>query len=96
MVVLIKVYFFYEALHKVPLLFDVHIHLTDNEYSGYLHHIIAGLKVMKIVACSVTVDVETTVRGFKTVSAKSVLTVHMMFPSSGRSRSLAQCLSWQS
>jgi TatD DNase family protein len=69
MVVLIKVYFFYEALHKVPLLFDVHIHLTDNEYSGYLHHIIAGLKVMKIVACSVTVDVETTVRGFNLFNA---------------------------
>ena len=46
------------------MLFDVHIHLTDNEYSGYMHHIISSLKMMKIIACSVTVDVETTIRSF--------------------------------
>jgi TatD DNase family protein len=46
------------------LLFDVHIHLTDNRYSGYVHHIVSGLDRMKIIACSVTVDVETTIRGF--------------------------------
>jgi len=41
------------------LLFDAHIHLTDAEYAGYLPHVIAGLRAMKIVACSVTVDVAT-------------------------------------
>ena len=46
------------------MLFDVHIHLTDHEYSGYIHHIISGLSAMKIVALSVTVDVETTLRSF--------------------------------
>jgi TatD DNase family protein len=46
------------------LLFDAHIHLTDNEYSGYMEHIIASLRAMKIVACSVTVDNETTLRSF--------------------------------
>ncbi len=46
------------------MLFDAHIHLTDNEYSGYMEHIIASLRAMKIVACSVTVDNETTLRSF--------------------------------
>jgi TatD DNase family protein len=46
------------------LLFDAHIHLTDSEYSGYIQHIIASLRAMKIVACSVTVDIETTTRSF--------------------------------
>jgi TatD DNase family protein len=47
------------------LLFDVHVHLTDSEYSGYIQHIIASLRAMKIVACSVTVDVETATRSFQ-------------------------------
>ncbi len=47
------------------MLFDAHVHLTDNEYSGYIQHIIAGLRAMKIVACSVTVDAETTARSFQ-------------------------------
>jgi TatD DNase family protein len=51
------------------LLFDVHIHLTDNKYSGYLTHIITSLKAMRIVACSVTVDVETTLRSFNLFNA---------------------------
>jgi TatD DNase family protein len=46
------------------LLFDAHVHLTDNSYSGYIHHIISSLSMMKIIACSVTVDVETTIRSF--------------------------------
>jgi TatD DNase family protein len=47
------------------LLFDAHIHLTDGEYSGYIQHVIASLRAMKIVACSVTVDVETTAKSFQ-------------------------------
>lgn len=46
------------------MLFDTHVHLTDNEYSGYIQHVVAGLRAMKIVACSVTVDAETTARSF--------------------------------
>jgi TatD DNase family protein len=45
-------------------LFDAHIHLTDNEYSGYMEHVILSLRAMKIVACSVTVDAETALRSF--------------------------------
>jgi TatD DNase family protein len=45
-------------------LFDSHIHLTDNEYSHYLEHVITSLRAMNIVACSVTVDNETTLRSF--------------------------------
>jgi TatD DNase family protein len=47
------------------LLFDAHVHLTDGEYSGYIQHVIASLRAMKIVACSVTVDVETTAKSFQ-------------------------------
>jgi TatD DNase family protein len=51
------------------LLFDVHVHLTDNKYSGYIHDIMVSLKAMKIVACSVTVDLETTLRSFNLFNA---------------------------
>jgi TatD DNase family protein len=47
------------------LLFDVHIHLTDAEYAGYLPQVIAGLRAMKIVACSVTVDLATVEKSFQ-------------------------------
>ena len=47
------------------MLFDAHIHLTDKEYSGYIQQVIASLRAMKIVACSVTVDIETTTRSFQ-------------------------------
>jgi len=47
------------------LLFDAHIHLTDGEYSGQIGHIIASLRAIKIVACSVTVDAETAERSFQ-------------------------------
>ena len=38
---------------------DAHIHLTDNEYSGYMEHIFNNLKALRINACSVTVNTET-------------------------------------
>jgi len=41
------------------LLYDAHVHLTDREYSGYILHILTSLRAMKIVACSVAVDMET-------------------------------------
>lgn len=41
------------------------MHLTDGEYSGYIQHVIASLRAMKIVACSVTVDIETTAKSFQ-------------------------------
>jgi TatD DNase family protein len=47
------------------LLFDAHVHLTDAEYSGYIQHVIASLRAMKIVACSVTIDNETTANSFQ-------------------------------
>jgi len=46
------------------LLFDAHIHLTDSGYSSYLASILTSLREMKIVACSVTVDLETATRSF--------------------------------
>ena len=47
------------------MLFDAHIHLTDKEYSSYIRHIITSLRAMEIVAFSVTIDIETTLRGFQ-------------------------------
>lgn len=47
------------------MLFDAHVHLTAGEYSGYIQHVIASLRAMKIVACSVTVDIETTAKSFQ-------------------------------
>ena len=53
-----------ESLNTMQLLFDAHIHLTDSEYSAYLNSIIANFRAMNIIACSVTVDIETTLRSF--------------------------------
>lgn len=44
------------------IIFDAHIHLTDNEYSGYLHYLLNTLRRLKINACSVTVNIETCFR----------------------------------
>lgn len=38
---------------------DAHIHLSDNEYSNYLSHILFSLRCLKITACSVTVNLAT-------------------------------------
>jgi TatD DNase family protein len=47
------------------LLFDAHIHLTDDEYSSYLPQIITGLRAMQITACSVTVNLATTAKSLQ-------------------------------
>lgn len=60
----INVYFLFAGIDS-QLLFDAHIHLTDDEYSGYLPQVIANLRAMKIVACSVTVDLATTTKSFQ-------------------------------
>ena len=44
------------------LLFDAHIHLTDNEYSSYLHYLLNTLRCLRINSCSVTVNIETCIR----------------------------------
>jgi TatD DNase family protein len=44
---------------------DAHIHLTDNEYSGYMEHILNNLKALKIKACSVTVNMETLIKSLE-------------------------------
>jgi TatD DNase family protein len=46
------------------MIFDAHVHLTDSEYSRYIPYVITSLRAMGIVACSVTVDIETTLRSF--------------------------------
>jgi TatD DNase family protein len=46
-------------------LYDIHVHLTDEAFSPYLDHLLAGMRAMKIVACSVTTDVSTSKRAFE-------------------------------
>ena len=56
------------------MLYDAHVHLTDAEYSDYLPHVIASLRAMKMVACSVTVDLVTAERSFQLfVSARDAV-----------------------
>ncbi|HET7148667.1 MAG TPA: TatD family hydrolase [Candidatus Nitrosopolaris sp.] len=47
---------------------DAHIHLTDNEYSGYLNHIFNNLRELRITACSVTVNTETLTKSLELFS----------------------------
>lgn len=55
----------YANHRETHLLLDSHIHLTDLEYSGYLNYILTGLYKMGICACSVTVDVASSIRSFE-------------------------------
>lgn len=50
------------------MLYDAHVHLTDREYEGYIGDVLSSLHAMKIVACSVSVDLETTQRGLRLFS----------------------------
>lgn len=47
------------------MLFDSHIHLTDDEYSNYIPQILNNLRALNIRACSVTVDIETSLRSLE-------------------------------
>ena len=58
------------------MLFDEHIHLTDDEFTGYIEFIINNLRYLKINACSVTVNNETSLRNLQYFnhSTKDVVT----------------------
>jgi TatD DNase family protein len=58
------------------MLFDAHIHLTDDEFTGYIEFIINNLRALKINACSVTVNNETSLRNLQYFnhSTKDVVT----------------------
>jgi TatD DNase family protein len=47
------------------MLFDSHIHLTDDEFTTYREFIVNNLRALKIRACSVTVNIETSLRNFQ-------------------------------
>ncbi|MGI0037241.1 MAG: TatD family hydrolase [Nitrososphaera sp.] len=46
-------------------LVDAHIHLTDKVYSEYLNFLLAGIRAMDMMACSVSVDVATSIKGLE-------------------------------
>ena len=59
------------------LLFDAHIHLTDNEYSNHLQLFLNTFRALKINACSVTVNTESSLRSlalFNNNSSRDVVT----------------------
>ena len=58
------------------MLFDAHIHLTDEEFKGYIEFIVTNLRALKINACSVTVNNETSLRNLQYFndSTKDVIT----------------------
>lgn len=58
------------------MLFDAHIHLTDEEFKGYIEFIVNNLRALKINACSVTVNNETSLRNLQYFndSTKDVIT----------------------
>ena len=45
-----------------PLLYDAHIHLTDPAYSNYIQYVLNNLTAMRINACSVAVDLESSLK----------------------------------
>jgi TatD DNase family protein len=47
------------------MLFDAHIHLTDDEFTSYREFIINNLRALKIRACSVTINIETSLRNLQ-------------------------------
>ena len=63
-------------LSVVSMLFDAHIHLTDDEFAGYIEFIINNLRALKINACSVTVNNETSLSNLQYFndSTKDVIT----------------------
>jgi TatD DNase family protein len=50
------------------VLYDAHVHLTDSEYSAYIADIVASLRAMNIVACSVAVDLDTSKKSLELFS----------------------------
>jgi TatD DNase family protein len=51
--------------YLASMLFDAHIHLTDEEFTGYIEFIVNNLRALKINACSVTVNNETSLRNLQ-------------------------------
>jgi len=54
--------------HRTMRLVDAHIHLTNKEYSGYIKHVLNNLKALRIMACSMTVNLETLTRSLELFS----------------------------
>jgi TatD DNase family protein len=46
-------------------MFDAHIHLTDSAYSSYIDDLLKTLRAMRINACSVSVDIKTSLKTFE-------------------------------
>lgn len=46
------------------MLYDAHVHLTDAEYGDYIDRAIVSMRAMNMVACSVAVDISTSLRSF--------------------------------
>jgi TatD DNase family protein len=49
-------------------LFDSHVHLADIEYGGYMNYILNNLRALRINVCSVSVNIETSLRSISLFS----------------------------
>jgi TatD DNase family protein len=54
-----------------PVLYDSHIHLTDTAYDNFLSSILITLRGMRMKACSVTVDICTSLKAIKLFEEKN-------------------------
>jgi TatD DNase family protein len=55
-----------------PMLYDSHIHLTDTVYDNFLSPILITLRGMRIKACSVTVNISTSLKAIKLFEEKNI------------------------
>ncbi len=53
-------------------LYDSHIHLTDSEYDNFLSSILITLREMNMKACSVTVNISTSLKAIKLFEEKDI------------------------
>jgi len=53
-------------------LYDSHIHLTDSEYDNFLSSILITLREMHMKACSVTVNISTSLKAIKLFEEKDI------------------------
>lgn len=74
-------------------LYDSHIHLTDTEYDNFLSSILITIKEMDMKACSVTVNISTSLKAIKLFNQQNIhsfvynfIGIHPQFASENISR----------
>ena len=58
-----------------PILYDSHIHLTDTAYDNILSQILITMRGMRLKACSVTVNISTSLKAIRLFEENSVQSI---------------------